>query len=95
MDMKALTDAFIGWLRKRSLKLLMAGAFKTLGGWKLYLAEKVFNLLFDKIVVPGVKYLVRKGRATYRKGVVSIVVDAREGAKSEADFDSAVDDLFK
>ena len=83
------------WLRKLVIKFALKKIFGALvGGIKGFIASYILGKLWDRILKPAVLWLGRKVPIWIKRPFRKKKAKALQEAKSEADVDSAVDDLF-
>lgn len=77
-------------LKKEAVKRILGTA---VGGFKLFLFLTAFNYVWKKFIGPGVKYSFRKIKTFFNSIKYTKKAKRLEDAKTEDEFDSAVDDL--
>ena len=97
---KQIGDYLLANLKFETLKFFFSKIFKNapMVGFKAWLFKLAFNLFWDRLAEPIIKYAIRKGLLAIdkHKGNIQIkkLQEARDADDKDA-YDDVVDDIFK
>lgn len=80
-------------LKKTVVKSAVSHLVGKTVGIKAYIVTKLVEVISDKILLPSYLLILRKGKVAYDKRQIRISIEGLIDAKTESEFNTAVDNL--